>query len=152
MVPTSVNAKSVQTTNNAKGEAGLKTVWVGKPGEAMAQMQSMVDKLKSMQNQYQTNMQIEDVGHSMALTRQELDKASRDQLASAQGPEGDGKLSYWERLSVSSKARTINKLKDQLHELELERSRLLKDLSAQVASGSYSASGEEILKGMTEEA
>jgi hypothetical protein len=105
-----------------------------------------------METRTQVNMQISSVGQEIALTRQELDKANRDQVVTEQGVQNDGHLSTWEKLSVTAKARTINRLKDKLQEMELERSRLHADLSEQVNTGIYRASGQEILKGMLEEA
>lgn len=128
------------------------TVWVGHPDQAMSQMQAMTEKLQAMQTRNQVSQKISDVGQDIALTRQELEKASRDQSLAQQGVQADARLTTWEKLSVTAKARTINRLKDKLQEMELERSRLHADLSQQVNSGSYRVSGEEILKGMTEEA
>jgi hypothetical protein len=149
--PASLTSKIQSASQAAAHHSVRKTVWAGNPAEVMSQMQAMVEKLKSIGTQAQVSMQISEVGQSMVITRQELEKASRDEIVVSMSPNSDGKASYWDKLSVSAKARTINRLKDRLHAMELERSRLTKTLSEQVNSGSYQVSGEEILNGMAQE-
>jgi predicted RNase H-like nuclease (RuvC/YqgF family) len=111
---------------------------------AQSPLQTASEKIQALVAQNQLNQQISAVGQEMAVTQQEMDQADRDQGNVVSGSSG----SYWNKLSVSEKARTINQLKEKLENLDLEQSQLQSRLTEEINSGKYQASGTDIVKGM----
>lgn len=119
---------------------------------AVASIEMMAQKLKALQAQSQTDKEITSLDQELYATRQELAKVAHEKLLAEAGTQSaEAENSYWSGLDVVDKARTINKLKDRLEELELERSALVKQAAQQLQDGTYRVSGAEILAGMLEE-
>lgn len=112
-------------------------------------LESAADKIRQLQEQVHGQAQIRSVDSSIAVTQQELNQASREQLSDL--AEIGATASYWDRLSVVEKARAINRLKDKVRDLELDRGALVDRMSRLVQSGNYRVTGEEIAAGMAEE-
>lgn len=96
----------------------------------------------------QTQIQINEVDQTVVMTQQQLNKATQEQIA---GELEAGDWSYWQKLDVVAKARTINHLKDKLQALQLKRHELISTLSEQVQNGTYRVSGAEIAQGIASE-
>ncbi|NTV52180.1 MAG: flagellar biosynthesis anti-sigma factor FlgM [Candidatus Firestonebacteria bacterium] len=123
-------------------------IWGDISRESLSRLQSISEKVQSVGQQSQLNQQISAVEQEIVVTRQELEKTARAQGNTNLEISGGKPASYWDQLSVSDKARTINRLKDKLEQMELQQSELQGQLSDAINSGSYAVSGEDIVKGM----
>jgi len=111
--------------------------------------ENAAEKIKALQQQCQTEIKLTSVSETLAAARQELTQASQEHMAGVM--ETDLNASYWQKLDVVEKARAINRLKDKVQDLELQRRDLVESLSRQVRSGTYQVTGAEIAQGMVEE-
>lgn len=119
---------------------------------ATATQEITADKIRAMQVRSQTEMKITALDQSLYITRQELVKAAHEQLlAESDGQAAGNEVSYWDKLDVVEKARTINQLKDRLQGMELQRGDLVAQAAKQVQANSYRVTGAEILTGILEE-
>jgi len=115
---------------------------------APRQAPNAAEQWRAQQQLRQTQAQLSQVDRTLLLTQQELAQSRQAQVAEGQDVADP---SFWQRLDVVQKGRAINRLKEKLHDLELQRSELVSDLSKQVQAGTYSVSGAEILAGIMNE-
>jgi hypothetical protein len=142
-------AATGNTASTAKATKPAKTnIWGDISKESLSRLHAVSEKLQAVGDQSKINQQISSVGQDIVVTQQELDAAARTQNTVTVGTSNSGDSSYWDKLSVTEKARTINQLKDKLQKMELEQSQLQSQLSESINSGTYSVSGEEIVSGI----
>jgi hypothetical protein len=147
--PINRSLEGTTTANAAKTAKPAKTnIWGDISKESLSRLHAVSEKLQAVGDQSKINQQISSVGHDIVVTQQELDAAARTQNSSTVGTSNGGNSSYWDKLSVTEKARTINQLKDKLQKMELEQSQLQSQLSESINSGTYTVSGEEIVSGI----
>jgi anti-sigma28 factor (negative regulator of flagellin synthesis) len=111
--------------------------------------QSSSDKAKESQTQLQTQQEIASLDQSLVAARQDLSKETQAMLATY--TPSTRNVSYWDQLDVTEKAQKINSLKEKISQLELQRSGVVQTLKSQVANGTYTVSGSEILAGIIKE-
>lgn len=136
------NAEAAQAAAGGKEHSARPAGWM------KADLQDLVGKLKTSQTLSQTNSRISTVDQSLALTEQELLKTQQAMANALNEPAA----SYWQQMDMVDKARTINRLKDKVMQLQIERGDLVSSLAQQIQQGTYRATGEEIARGMNEEA
>jgi hypothetical protein len=118
----------------------------------IAELQAMTDKIKQNNEIHQTRNEIMSMGNSLLEMQQDLSEANSERYARSIDVEGAySKLSYWDKLDVVSKSQTINRLKDEITNVTIDRANLVNSLKEQVVSGGYQPSGAAILKGMIDE-
>lgn len=146
-------AKAGQTraaSNPAAGQAGQ----AGKEkkiSHSAAELQTMMEELKSGQQQSQTRSELFKVNQSLARLEAELaqNRAAEDGVVSSGGVSAEA--SYWDRLGAAEQSRAIEHLKSQIQSLQDQRSALVEELKANVQSGKYRVTGSDIAAGMMAE-
>jgi anti-sigma28 factor (negative regulator of flagellin synthesis) len=129
-----------------KTQAPRRNIWGTISQDSISRLHSVSQKIQAVGTQSQLNQQISAVGQDIVVTQQELSQASR--TTDEPGGAGGGNGSYWDKLSVTEKARTINQLKDKLQKMEVQQSQLQNQLAEEINSGTYAVSGEEVVNGM----
>jgi hypothetical protein len=113
---------------------------------------AMQDAAREKQAQRQLELQLDDVTHDLATTRQSLSEAQHQKLeetlaaASSRGP-----LTHWEQRTLAEKSQAINALKESVLNLQNTRTDLVESLAEQVRTNTYQITGAEILEGIGRE-
>lgn len=123
-----------------------------KAAHHIAELQAMAEKIKQSTEQSQTRHEIMSMGNSLIEMQHDLTSAHAKRYAeNLQAEETYTQLSYWDKLDVVSKSQTINKIKEEINDVTIDRAHLVNQLKEQIASGDYRPSGAAILKGMLNE-
>lgn len=145
-------AKEAVNTENAKKIEENSEKRQQKAAHHLAELQAMTEQIQRSNQQHQTRNEILSMANSLMEMNKELTEASNDRYGQSMDIENSyTKLSYWDKLDVVSKSKMINQLKEDINDVEIERSQLIRGLKEQVSEGTYQTSGAAILKGMIDE-
>ncbi|MCD4813453.1 hypothetical protein K8S19_07165 [bacterium] len=138
----STGAKSAQPIVNTEAASQA-------AAQSLVELQTATDKLRQSNHAFHTRSQISELGRSIVETKDSLHQAAQERMEAI--VQASGESSFFNSMGIMEKAQHINRLKDDIKNMEIERGALVGDLREKVMSNQYDPGGMDILQGMLEE-